>query len=54
MALKPIIADNKLVAGVVWEKLKDQVKSGDQIMAMMMNLVKIWNFATGLMVDQIG
>ena len=31
--LKAIVADGKLVVGVVWEKLKDQVKSGDQIMA---------------------
>jgi len=31
--LKTIVADDKLIVGVVWEKLKDQVKSGDQIMA---------------------
>lgn len=32
-SLKTIVANDKLVVGVVWEKLKDQAKSGDQIMA---------------------
>jgi hypothetical protein len=31
--LKTIVADDKLIVGVVWEKLKGEVKSGDQIMA---------------------
>jgi predicted aspartyl protease len=31
-AVKPIFADNKLVAGVVWEKAKDLVKQGEQIL----------------------
>ncbi|MDB5158702.1 MAG: Aspartyl protease [Mucilaginibacter sp.] len=30
--LKTVVADDKLVVGVVWGKLKDQIKSGDQIM----------------------
>lgn len=33
LPLRPIIADNKLVAGVVWGRLKDEVKTGDQIMS---------------------
>jgi hypothetical protein len=31
--LKPIVIDNKLIVGVVWEKMKGQVNSGDQIIA---------------------
>lgn len=31
--IKPIIADQKLVVGVVWSGLKDQVSAGDQILA---------------------
>jgi hypothetical protein len=31
--IKPIVADKKLIVGVVWEKLKDLIKPGDQIMA---------------------
>ncbi|NIG55035.1 retropepsin-like aspartic protease [Chitinophaga sp. Cy-1792] len=33
LPLRPIIADNKLVAGMVWGTLKDEVKTGDQIMS---------------------
>ncbi|MHA4809069.1 retropepsin-like aspartic protease [Flavitalea flava] len=32
--LKPIVSDNKLIIGVVWEKLKGQVNAEDQILAM--------------------
>lgn len=31
--LKPMVADNKLIVGVVWGKLKDEIKSGDLIIA---------------------
>ena len=33
LPLRPIIADNKLVAGMVWGRLKDEVKTGDQILS---------------------
>ena len=31
--IQPIISNDKLIVGIVWQKLKDQVKPGDQIIA---------------------